>query len=163
MRVPSWRSSGLSARGGREAVSQSSGGSACRKVRSENAVRGRVSPQVSQHALTEGRKMARTARVKLSGAGVADYHLMSRTNDRRFLFEKAATKTMLVDALRRAAEFCGVRILAHVAMSNHFHVVVRVTRTDAPVPEEELVRRVGVLKGERMAGTGPLLCDRFLK
>ena len=151
MRVPSWRSSGLSARGGREAVSQSSGGSACRKVRSENAVRGRVSPLVSLHALTEGREMARTARVKLSGTGVADYHLMSRTNDRRFLFEKAATKTMLVDALRRAAEFCGVRILAHVAMSNHFHVVVRVTRTDAPVPEDELVRRVGVLKGEKAA------------
>ena len=60
--MPSWRSSGLSARGGRGFVSQSSGGSACRKVRSENAVRGRVSPLVSLYALTEGREMARTAR-----------------------------------------------------------------------------------------------------
>lgn len=95
--------------------------------------------------------MARTARVKLSGTGVADYHLMSRTNDRRFLFGKGETKTQLVAALKRAAEFCGVRIRAYTAMDNHFHVVVRVTRTDEPVPEAELVRRVGVLKGERAA------------
>ena len=95
--------------------------------------------------------MARTARVKLSGTGVADYHLMSRTNDRRFLFGKGETKTQLVAALKRAAEFCGVRIRAYTAMDNHFHIVVRVTRTDEPVPEAELVRRVGVLKGERAA------------
>lgn len=95
--------------------------------------------------------MARTARIKLSGEGVACYHLMSRTNDRRFLFEKGEFKTRLVDALKRAAEFCGIRIHAYTAMSNHFHVVVRVTRTGAPVPEEELIRRVGVLKGAKAA------------
>ena len=95
--------------------------------------------------------MARTARVKLSGTGVADYHVMSRTNDRRFLFEKGEVKTQLVDALRRAAEFCGVRLRAYVAMGNHFHAVVRVTRTEEPVPEAELVRRVGVLKGGKAA------------
>lgn len=47
--------------------------------------------------------MARTARVKLSGTGVVDYHVMSRMNDRCFLFEKGEAKTRLVDALRRAA------------------------------------------------------------
>ena len=95
--------------------------------------------------------MARTARVKLSGTGVADYHVMSRTNDRRFLFERGETKTQLVGALRRAAEFCGVRLRAYTAMGNHFHVVVRVTRTDVPVPEAELIRRVGVLRGGKAA------------
>lgn len=95
--------------------------------------------------------MARTARVKLSGTGVADYHLMSRTNDKRFLFAKGRVKTELVDALKRAAEYCGVRLRAYVAMDNHFHVVVRVTRTDTPVPEKEIIRRVGVLKGEKAA------------
>ena len=95
--------------------------------------------------------MARTARVKLSGTGVADYHLMSRTNDRRFLFAKGETKTQLVDAMRRAAEFCGVRLRAYTALDNHFHVVVCVMRTDEPVPEAELIRRVGVLKGEKAA------------
>lgn len=95
--------------------------------------------------------MARTARVKLSGTGVADYHLMSRTNDRRFLFEKGKVKTELVDAMKRAAAFCGVRLRAYVAMGNHFHVVVRVTRSETPVSEEELIRRVGALKGEKAA------------
>ena len=95
--------------------------------------------------------MARTARVKLSGTGVADYHLMSRTNDRRFLFGKGEVKTELADALKRAAEFCGVRLRAYTVMGNHFHVVARVTRTDEPVPEAELIRRVGVLKGEKAA------------
>ena len=95
--------------------------------------------------------MARTARVKLSGTGVADYHVMSRTNDRRFLFERGETKTQLVGALRRAAEFCGVRLRAYTAMGNHFHVVVRVTRTDVPVPKAELIRRVGVLRGGKAA------------
>lgn len=95
--------------------------------------------------------MARTARIKLSATGVADYHLMSRTNDKRFLFEKGEVKTRLVDALKRSSEFCGVRLLAYTAMSNHFHVVVRVTRTDELVPEAELIRRVRVLKGEKAA------------
>ena len=95
--------------------------------------------------------MARTARVKLTETGEAVYHVMSRTNDRRFLFERGETKTMLVDALRRAAEFTGVRLLAYAAMGNHFHAVVRVTRTDEPVPEDELVRRVGVLRGRKAA------------
>lgn len=95
--------------------------------------------------------MARTARVKLSEAGVADYHLMSRTNDKRFLFASDEVKTLLVEALKRAADFCGVKVHAYTVMDNHFHVVVRVTRTDQPVPEDELIRRVGILKGEKAA------------
>ena len=49
--------------------------------------------------------MARPARIKKSNNGTARYHLMSRTNDRRFLFEKGGIKTKLVDALKRAAAF----------------------------------------------------------
>ncbi len=45
--------------------------------------------------------MARTRRIKKNSD--AHYHLMSRTNDRRFLFEKGEVKTELVSALRRAA------------------------------------------------------------
>ena len=99
--------------------------------------------------------MSRTARVKKSGEGIAYYHLMSRTNDRRFLFEKGGVKAQLVDVLKRAAAFSGVEIDAYVAMDNHFHVVCKVVRGGAPVPEEELVRRVAALKGglaaERLA------------
>ena len=54
--------------------------------------------------------MARTARVKKTDVGTSHYHLMSRANDRRFLFEKGRVKTQLVDALKRAAAFSGIQI-----------------------------------------------------
>ena len=91
--------------------------------------------------------MARTRRIKKDGDG--HYHLMSRTNDRRFLFEKGEIKSELVATLRRVAEFCGIRVKAYVAMSNHFHVIVKVTKPDVPLGANELLRRVGVLKGEK--------------
>ena len=76
--------------------------------------------------------MARTARVKKTCDGTAYYHLMSRTNDRRFLFDDGEIKTQLVDALKRAAAFSGVEIDAYVAMGNHFHVVCKVVRAEEP-------------------------------
>ena len=95
--------------------------------------------------------MARTKRIKKNSD--AHYHLMSRTNDRRFLFESGEVKTELVSALRRAAEFCGVELKAYAAMDNHFHVVVKVVKPDEPVCADELLRRVGVLKGEKAMHT----------
>jgi len=91
--------------------------------------------------------MARTRRIKRDGD--AYYHLMSRTNDRRFLFEKGSVKTELVSTLRRCAAFCGIEINAYVAMSNHFHIVVKVMKPEKPVGTDELLRRVGILKGEK--------------
>lgn len=95
--------------------------------------------------------MARTSRLKKSEVGIAHYHLMSRTNDKRFLFGKGRIKTALVETLKRAAEFSGIELNAYVAMDNHFHVVCTVTRTEEPVSEAELVRRYGVLKGRAAA------------
>ncbi|MBO6002346.1 MAG: transposase [Mailhella sp.] len=84
--------------------------------------------------------MARTSRLKKNAAGTAHYHLMSRTNDRRFLFEKGKVKSSLIDALKRAAAFSGIRLEAYSGMDNHFHVVCEVVRSDEPVPEDELLR-----------------------
>ena len=95
--------------------------------------------------------MARTRRIKKTAAGAAYYHLMSRTNDRKFLFDRGNVKTQLVDALKRAAAFSGVEIDAYAAMDNHFHVVCKVVRPEEPVPEDELIRRVAALKGARAA------------
>ena len=95
--------------------------------------------------------MARTRRIKSRAVGTAYYHLMSRTNDKRFLFDRGRVKTQLVDALKRAAAFSGVEIDAYVAMDNHFHVVCKVVRPDEPVPEDELIRRVAALKGGNAA------------
>ena len=95
--------------------------------------------------------MARTARIKQESECVANYHVMSRTNNKAFLFENAKMRDLLVDALRRAAEFSGVELLAFSIMFNHFHAVTRVDRTGGPVPEEVLIRRFGVLKGKDAA------------
>ena len=95
--------------------------------------------------------MARPARIKKSNNGTARYHLMSRTNDRRFLFVKGRIKTQLVDALKRAAAFSGVELEAYVAMDNHFHIVCMVVRGGDKLTEGELLRRVAALKGERAA------------
>lgn len=93
--------------------------------------------------------MARTRRIKRDGD--AHYHLMSRTNDRRFLFSKGRVKGEIVSLLRRSAEFSGVRLEAWCVMDNHFHVVCEVVKPDEPVPEAEVVRRIGILKGGRFA------------
>ena len=93
--------------------------------------------------------MARTRRIKHDGD--AHYHLMSRTNDRRFLFSKGRVKGEIVSLLRRAAAFSGVRLEAWCVMDNHFHIVCEVVKPDEPVSEAEVVRRIGILKGERFA------------
>lgn len=125
--------------------------------------------------------MARSRRIKETAAGVAFYHVISRTSNRQFLCGSPETKDALVDVLRRSAAFSGVSIEAYAVMDNHIHVVIKVTRTesdvsetelvlggaescsdDAPsiaavtvpgkaeaIPEAELLRRVGILKGER--------------
>ena len=95
--------------------------------------------------------MARTSRVKKNTAGTAYYHIMSRTNDKRFLFEKGRIKSSLVDALKRSAAFSGIELKAYAGMDNHFHVVCKVVRTDEPISESELLRRVAILKGENAA------------
>ena len=95
------------------------------------------------------RNMARTRRIKRDGE--AHYHLMSRTNDRRFLFEKGRVKRELVTLLRKAAEFSGVKLEAYCVMDDHFHVVCKVGNADSPVPETEVLRRIAVLKGGRFA------------
>ena len=94
--------------------------------------------------------MARTRRLKLSG-GTHRYHLMSRTNDKRYLFAKGCVKTELIDALKRAASFSGITINAYTAMDNHFHVVCTVAAPGQAVPTEELIRRYRALYGEKKA------------
>ena len=58
-------------------------------------------------------------------------------------------RTNRIKSDRRAAAFSGVELEAYAAMGNHFHAVVKVVKPDAPVDAEELLRRVGALKGER--------------
>ena len=78
--------------------------------------------------------MARSKRIKETAAGVAYYHVISRTNNKVFLFDSPKTKDALVNALVRSATFSGVEIEAYAIMSNPIHAVVKVTRPMGPVP-----------------------------
>ena len=99
--------------------------------------------------------MARTSRVKKNTAGTAYYHIMSRTNDKRFLFEKGRIKSSLVDALKRSAAFSGIKLKAYAAMDNHFHVVCMVVRSDEPISESEerVMKRVAQIGDGKIFGS----------
>jgi putative transposase len=90
---------------------------------------------------------------RIRGEGGAHYHCMSRVvGGERLLGERE--KGVLSGLLWRAAEFSGVQVLSYAVMSNHFHVLVSVPEADM-VPDEELVRRYGVLYGENRSPWHP--------
>ena len=86
----------------------------------------------------------RQPRIKIAAEeGEAAYHCMSRTVNGERLFDDVA-KEVLRKQLWQVADYCGVKVLTHAILSNHFHVLVRVPRKTA-IPDEELLRRYTVL------------------
>ena len=116
----------------------------------ECRMRSRVAAHIRK-LQSEAKNMARTPRIKSSGEGTAYYHIISRCSNRQFLFRKDAAKDRLMDLAKRVAEFSGVKLLALTVMDNHFHILCSVTQSNEPVSQEEIIRRIGVLKGESAA------------
>jgi len=87
----------------------------------------------------------RQARLKVSGAP-AVYHCVARVVGGERLLG-AREKEVLKGQLWRAAEFCGVEVLTYCLMSNHFHVLVRVSPQEG-LPDGELLRRARLLYPE---------------
>jgi REP element-mobilizing transposase RayT len=87
----------------------------------------------------------RLRRIKLTGS-VAHYHLLSRTTGGQFLFEDS-DKEMFRRIMRRRARFCGIRIVDHIVMTNHFHIHARVEKKE--VTDEMILRRVKALYGAK--------------
>jgi putative transposase len=86
----------------------------------------------------------RTPRIKVAPeSGEAIYHCMTRTVNGERLFSDAA-KEVLRRQLWLVAEFCGVQVITHAILSNHFHVLVRVPRKTA-IADAELLRRYRLL------------------
>ena len=90
--------------------------------------------------------MARTRRIKFTDRD-ALHHVTSRVSGRQMLLAGAGVKEDMLDALGRAAEFSGVNVGAFALLDNHFHIVVQVPFHEGPVPEEEVLRRYGLLMG----------------
>jgi REP element-mobilizing transposase RayT len=86
----------------------------------------------------------RQPRIKIAAEiGEAVYHCMSRTVNGERLFDDVA-KEVLRKQFWRVADYCGVQIVTHAILSNHFHVLVRVPQK-ALIPDNELLRRYTVL------------------
>jgi len=83
----------------------------------------------------------RTARIKADGAGY--YHCVSRVIERQFKFGDRE-KEKFTEMMRRTEDFCGVKVVTHCVMSNHFHILVKVPEREA-ISDGELVRRLGRL------------------
>ena len=92
--------------------------------------------------------MARTRRIKFTDRD-ALHHVTSRVSGRQMLLAGAGVKGDMLDALERAAEFSGVNVGAFALLDNHFHIVVQVPFHEGTVPEEEVLRRYGVLMGTK--------------
>ena len=82
----------------------------------------------------------------------AIYHCVSRVVGRQFLFKKAE-KEQFVHFMRLYSRFCGVRILSHCVMSNHFHLQVEVPPGEGSrITDAEFFRRLSVLYSEGKVG-----------
>jgi putative transposase len=80
----------------------------------------------------------RKARVKILEEG-AVYHCIGRLVGGEMLLGDLQ-KEMLSVLIRRQARFCGIEVITHCVMSNHFHLLVRVPKPSI-VSDAELVQR----------------------
>jgi putative transposase len=82
----------------------------------------------------------RGRRIKVNpDEGVAYYHCMSRTVNGEFLFDEVA-REVLRRQIWQIADFCGVQVLTYTILSNHFHVLLRIPKTEK-ITDSELLRR----------------------
>ncbi len=52
-----------------------------------------------------------------------------------------------IEMIRRAADFCGIELVAWCIMTNHFHILAYLPEPES-IDEEETLRRYGALKGK---------------
>ena len=74
------------------------------------------------------------------------HHVMNRIAHQVF-FLKEEERNDFVAMMKRSAEFSGIQLIAWCIMTNHFHLLAFLPER-VEVDEAEVVRRVGVLKGE---------------
>ena len=72
------------------------------------------------------------------------YHCVTRTVNGEMLFD-VKEKEVLRKMLHQIVEFSGVELLTYAIMSNHFHVLVRVSDRAKDVSDAELIQRFKVL------------------
>lgn len=74
------------------------------------------------------------------------HHLVSRIAHRVF-FMKDDECNDFVSMMRRVAAFGGIKLLGWCIMTNHFHILVHLPVRPEVIDEDEILRRVKILKG----------------
>lgn len=87
----------------------------------------------------------RLPRIKLQGKSVV-YHCMSRIVGREPLLDQLC-RYKLVGLIKRMCRFCGVELITHCVLNNHFHILVWVPAVQ-DLSDEELLRRMELLYGK---------------
>ena len=75
------------------------------------------------------------------------HHLVSRIAH-RVHFLKDDERNDFIEMMRRTAEFSGIQLLGWCIMINHFHILIYLPFPPDSIPEEEVIRRVAILKGK---------------
>ncbi len=86
----------------------------------------------------------RIARIKAEGSGY--YHVMSRIIERRMRL-KGKEKEKFRKLMRTVSEFCGIQIITHSIMTNHWHILLNVPERRV-VSDEELIAKLKLVYGK---------------
>ena len=78
------------------------------------------------------------------------HHITSRIAHKVRFLQEEAERNDIIEMIRRAADFTGVKLLGWCIMINHFHILAFLP-TPVEVDEKEVLRRYGVLKGAKGA------------
>ncbi len=78
------------------------------------------------------------------------HHITSRIAHKVRFLQEEAERNDLIEMIRRAAVFTGVKLLGWCIMINHFHILAFLP-APVEVDEKEILRRYGVLKGSKGA------------
>jgi hypothetical protein len=74
----------------------------------------------------------------------AYYHVLSRVVDRQFVMDSDSERERFHKVMRAVAGFCGVEIVTHVIMSNHWHALLLVPELQY-VTDDEFARRMKLI------------------
>ena len=78
------------------------------------------------------------------------HHLTSRIAHKVRFLQDEDVRNDLIEIIRRAAEFTGVKLIGWCVMINHFHILAFLPEP-VEISDEEVIRRYGVLKGKLSA------------